>query len=58
MGGTSSEARHLHEAKGTVGRSQISGGYWRAFYLPMAATTLGGTPLYQIPALPGVTRTD
>jgi probable HAF family extracellular repeat protein len=58
MGGTASEARHIYELKGTVGRSQISSGYWRAFYLPMAATTLGNNTAYQIPALPGVTRTD
>jgi len=58
MGGTSSEARHMHEAKATVGRSQVSGGYWRAFYLPIDCTTLGGSEVYRIPPLPGVTRTD
>ena len=58
MGGTASEAWDMHELSGTVGRSQILSGYWRAFYLPINCTTLGGITTYQIPALPGVTRTD
>ena len=58
MGGTASEACDMQELSGTVGRSQILSGYWRAFYLPINCTTLGGITAYQIPALSGVTRTD
>ncbi len=58
MGGTASEAWDMHELKGTVGRSQLSTGYWRAFYLPITATTLGNSAIYEICGLPGVTRTD
>ena len=35
-----------------------SAGYPRAFFLPTDCGTLGGVITYQIPALPGVTRTD
>jgi len=58
MGGVASEAWDMHELKGTVGRSQILAGYWRAFFLPIDCTTLGGVITYQIPELAGVTRTD
>jgi len=58
MGGTASESWDMHELNGTVGRSQITNGYWRAFFLPIDCATLGGLTTYQIPALPGVTRTD
>src|SRR3989442_10426174 len=39
---TASESWDMHELKGTVGRSQITSGYWRAFYLPIDCTTLAG----------------
>ena len=58
MGGTASEAWDVHEQKGTVGRSQISTGYWRAFLLPINAPDLANSAIYQICSLPGVTRTD
>ena len=58
MGGTYSEASDMNEIKGTVGRSQISAGYWRAYFLPIDCTALGGNTIYQIRALPGVTLTD
>ncbi len=58
MGGTTSEALGIHNLQGTVGNSAIATGYQRAFFLPITCGSLGGTALYQIPALPGVTRTD
>ena len=58
MGGTASEAWDMHELKGTVGRSQLSTGYWRAFLLPISAPNLGNSAIYEICGLPGVTRTD
>jgi probable HAF family extracellular repeat protein len=58
MGGTGSEAWDMNPSKGTVGRSQLSTGYWRAFLLPISAPNLGGSAIYQVCGLPGVTRTD
>src|SRR5207247_458601 len=58
MGGTASEAWDLHELKGTVGRSQITNGYWRGFLLPISAPNLGNSAIYEICGLPGVTRSD
>ena len=57
IGGTASEAWDMHETKGTVGRSQLSTGYWRAFYLPITAPTLGNSAIYEICGLP-INRTD
>ena len=58
MGGTASESWDMHEAKGTVGRSQIATGYWRGFLLPLSAPNLGNSAIYEICGLPGVTRND
>jgi len=58
MGGTASEGLDMHELKGTVDRSQLSTGYWRAFLPPISAPNLGNSAIYEICGLPGVTRSD
>ena len=58
MGGTASEASDMNELKGTVGRSQLTNGVWRAFLLPISAPNLANSAIYEICGLPGVNRTD
>jgi len=59
MGGTASEAWDIDDLQGTVGRSQVSAGYWRGFLLPITCSTLGNNEFpYRIPPLAGVARTD
>ena len=58
FGGLQSAAFDVNDGSGTVGWAQNTGGYHRAFLVPIDCGTLDAHPEYALNALPGVTRTD